>query len=169
MTCLQVCWIIISPLLLVVILVAALIDWTAPSYGPLPYPDWAHGVGWTLTLISVLQIPFWFLLTVLLYYSRVSTGWFTDSPLCCTQAWVDRRDLANEMVTNISILDRRDRCNQSMMGKVSIIDTKDWIRNSSDTKKQNMTTSTTTTSKSSINSYMGTTQPEPGKERDICI
>ena len=168
MTCLQVCWIIISPLLLVVILVAALIDWTQPSYGPLPYPDWAHGVGWTLTLISVLQIPFWFLLTIILHYSKLST-WFTSSPLCCTQAWVDRRDLTNEMVTNISILDRRDRCNQSMMGKVSIIDTKDWIRNSSDTKKQNMTTSTTTTSKSSINSYMGTTQPEPGKERDICI
>jgi len=143
----KVCWVVISPLLLIVILVAALIDWTKPSYGPIPYPEWAHGVGWALTLISVLQIPIWFLVTVIKsFFKKYNTG----CPLKCTQSWLDRRDLTHEFVTaNISILDRRDGCKVNMSSK-------------------NMTTSTTT---SSIGSYIGTIQPEPGcmNESKTCI
>ena len=148
--CLQVCWVIISPLLLIAILVAALIDWTKPSYGSIPYPEWAHGVGWTLTLISVLQIPIWFLVIVIRsFFKKYNTG----NPLTCTQSWLDRRDLTQDFVhANISILERKDGCKVNMSSK-------------------NMTSSTTSSSISSIGSYIGTMQPEPGMrtESKTCI
>ena len=160
---LQVCWVIISPLLLNIILVAALMDWTKPSYGPIPYPGWAHGVGMVLTIISVIQIPIWFIVTLIMRYTRLSSC--NSCPLSCTQAWLDRRegDLSG-MVTNISFLERKDNFHQSKSNsKVSILHSK-YFDGSSDSMKKNMTSSTTT---SSISSYMGAMQPEPGPERAI--
>ena len=162
---LQVCWVIISPLLLIIILVAALVDWTKPSYGPIPYPDWAHGVGMVLTIISVIQIPIWFIVTLIMRYTRLSSC--NSCPLSCTQAWLDRRegDLSG-MVTNISFLERKDNFHQCKSNsKVSILHSK-YFDGSSDSMKKNMTSSTTT---SSISSYMGTLQPEPGPERESDI
>eukprot|EP00092_Neocalanus_flemingeri_P036836 GFUD01040097.1.p1 GENE.GFUD01040097.1~~GFUD01040097.1.p1 ORF type:complete len:631 (-),score=180.30 GFUD01040097.1:203-2095(-) len=144
----KVCWVIISPLLLVVILVAAIADWTKPSYGSTPYPEWAHGVGWTLFALAVLPVPIWFLVSLTSHY----TGWFNwfpNSPLCCKQSWLDRRDMANPVTANISILERRASCKLS---KISALD---------NNSMKDMTSSTTT---SSIRSYMGTMQPEPGFE-----
>jgi len=158
----KVCWVIISPLLLIVILVAALVDWTKPSYGPIPYPDWAHGVGMVLTIISVIQIPFWFIVTLIMRYTRLSSC--NSCPLSCTQSWLDRRegDLSG-MVTNITFLERKDNFHQSKSNsRVSILHTK-YFDGSSDSLKKNMTSSTTT---SSISSYMGTLQPEPGPARE---
>jgi len=158
----KVCWVIISPLLLIIILVAALVDWTKPSYGPLPYPDWAHGVGMVLTIISVIQIPIWFIVTIIMRYSRLSSC--NTCPLSSTQSWLDRRegDLSG-MVTNLTFLERKDNFHQSKShSRVSILHTK-YFDGSSDSMKKNMTSSTTT---SSIVSYMGTLQPEPGPDRE---
>jgi len=153
----KVCWVIISPLLLVVILVAALIDWTKPTYGSKPYPDWAHGVGFTLTTISVIQIPFWFMVTIIMRYTTNNKY----CPFSCTQAWFERRD-QSDLVTNISFLERRDKFVEGTLGsKVSILQSNYF--DSSDSSKKNMTTSTTT---SSISSYMGTMQPEPSPVRE---
>jgi len=59
----KVCWVVICPLLLTCIFVAACIAWTPPSYGDIKYPDWAHGIGWFLVVISVAQVPFWLIFT----------------------------------------------------------------------------------------------------------
>jgi len=158
----KVCWVIISPLLLIIILVAALVDWTKPSYGPIPYPDWAHGVGMVLTIISVIQIPIWFIVTIIMRYTRLSSC--NTCPLSSTQSWLDRRegDLSG-MVTNLTFLERKDNFHQSKShSRVSILHTK-YFDGSSDSMKKNMTSSTTT---SSIVSYMGTLQPEPGPDRE---
>ena len=32
-----------------------------------PYPDWAHAVGWTLVAISAVQVPLWAILMTLYY------------------------------------------------------------------------------------------------------
>jgi len=59
----KICWSVISPLVLIFIFIGACVDWIEPSYGNvLPYPRWAHNTGWVLTLISVAQIPLWFLI-----------------------------------------------------------------------------------------------------------
>ena len=95
----------ISPVLLTVILVAALIDWTKPSYGSIQYPEWAHSIGWFLLAISVLQIPAWFLLSLVLHYS--GTKWFSTNPLRPARSWEERREgggLAATTVTNVSVL-----------------------------------------------------------------
>jgi len=55
---------------LTVIFGIALYFWEEPSYGNglVFYPKWAHGIGWFLTLIVALQVPFGALI-VFLYYS----------------------------------------------------------------------------------------------------
>jgi len=143
----KVCWIVISPLLLIVILFAAIADWTKPSYGPLPYPDWAHGLGIFLTIVSVIQIPIWFIVMVVLYYkssSKLSDG----SPFTCTQSWLDRRD-HDDIVKNISFLKRSGSFTCASY-------------------KMTMSKSTTRTS---VSSYLGTSPPEPtiGCESEIQI
>jgi len=99
------CWVVISPVLLTVILVAALIDWTKPSYGNIQYPEWAHGIGWFLLALSVLQIPAWFLLSLVLHHS--GTKWFSSCPLRPARSWEERREgggLGATTVTNVSVL-----------------------------------------------------------------
>ena len=47
------------PLFLVTILALACYSWENPSYhSTVLYPEWAHGVGWFLTLVVVLQVNF---------------------------------------------------------------------------------------------------------------
>ena len=64
----QICWAII-PVILIVIFGVTIYHWVPPTYGGVVfYPDWAHGIGWFLTLIVALQIPLGALIA-LIYYS----------------------------------------------------------------------------------------------------
>ena len=56
----KICW-SITPILLTAIFAIACWFWTPPTYkdsthGEVHYPEWAHGVGWFLTLIVALQV-----------------------------------------------------------------------------------------------------------------
>jgi hypothetical protein len=54
---------------LIVIFGVTIYNWTPPSYGGVIfYPDWAHGVGWFLTLIVAVQIPLGAVIAII-YYS----------------------------------------------------------------------------------------------------
>lgn len=56
----KLCWGFISPVFLVVVFILAVVGWSNPTYaGIVPYPDWAHYLGWALVGISAVQIPFW--------------------------------------------------------------------------------------------------------------
>jgi solute carrier family 6 amino acid transporter-like protein 5/7/9/14 len=56
----KLCWGLISPIVLVVIFIIAVVGWEDPMYSQvIPYPFWAHIVGWVLVGISAIQIPFW--------------------------------------------------------------------------------------------------------------
>ena len=35
--------------------------------GVVTYPDWAHGVGWTLVALSAVQVPLWAILMTIYY------------------------------------------------------------------------------------------------------
>ena len=63
----KVCWSII-PLILTALFVISMVGmpsmpfvWEKPYYGgskeKIEYPDWAHHIGWFLTLVTAVQIP----------------------------------------------------------------------------------------------------------------
>ena len=91
----QVCWVVISPLFLVVIFLAACYDWHQPSYGSVSYPPWAHTIGWVLTMVSVGQIPFWLLIMSLV--SIMEGGWGSWTTFYPTQSWLDRRSKTEDL------------------------------------------------------------------------
>ncbi|KAM9361732.1 sodium- and chloride-dependent neutral and basic amino acid transporter B(0+)-like [Symphorus nematophorus] len=53
----RLCWFILSPCIIVVILVWSLMSFTRPSYGPVQYPDWGLALGWCITAFILLWIP----------------------------------------------------------------------------------------------------------------
>jgi len=88
----KICWVVISPVLLVAIFIAACSEWQLPSYGSVPYPPWAHTIGWVLTLVSVVQIPLWLLIMSMV--SLMEGG--SCSTFYPTQSWLERRKDTNE-------------------------------------------------------------------------
>ena len=55
---LKACW-VLTPLVLAGIFGVACANWTEPTYGngAILYSEWAHWLGWFLTLFVALQIP----------------------------------------------------------------------------------------------------------------
>ncbi|KAJ0068555.1 hypothetical protein NL108_009671, partial [Boleophthalmus pectinirostris] len=51
------CWFFISPCIILVILVWSLLTFTSPSYGSVPYPDWAQALGWCMAVFVLMWIP----------------------------------------------------------------------------------------------------------------
>ncbi|CAG0913817.1 unnamed protein product [Notodromas monacha] len=58
-------WAFCAPCILLFIFVLALIEHKPLKYEDYDYPDWADAVGWGLTLISVINIPLWAIVTVI--------------------------------------------------------------------------------------------------------
>ncbi|XP_078034986.1 sodium-dependent nutrient amino acid transporter 1 [Augochlora pura] len=61
----RICWAVITPVLLAVILFYTLITLTPVTYSGIPYPQSAHAAGWTLCAFGALQVPFWLAYVVL--------------------------------------------------------------------------------------------------------
>uniref|UniRef100_UPI00398E8119 sodium- and chloride-dependent neutral and basic amino acid transporter B(0+)-like n=1 Tax=Pristiophorus japonicus TaxID=55135 RepID=UPI00398E8119 len=53
----RVCWFLISPCLLAVILIWSLATFAAPTYGPVEYPVWAIALGWCMIVFCIMWIP----------------------------------------------------------------------------------------------------------------
>ncbi|KAL4231024.1 hypothetical protein ACF0H5_011396 [Mactra antiquata] len=51
------CWRIIVPVALLMILVSTWIDFTPTVYGSFVFPAWADGIGWLLSMVSIMAIP----------------------------------------------------------------------------------------------------------------
>ena len=84
----KVCWVFVCPAILLTILFVSLYLWKDPLYGgddgvrvvtsdccmtlPLqvPYPQWAHWVGWGLVGASAGQVPLWAAVMFLFYLCR---------------------------------------------------------------------------------------------------
>ncbi|XP_053186776.1 sodium- and chloride-dependent betaine transporter-like [Scomber japonicus] len=56
----KVCWRYIIPLLSLISFILYLVDYTHLKISDrYVYPDWAHTLGWTMTLSSILMVPLW--------------------------------------------------------------------------------------------------------------
>merc|ERR1712083_202526 len=52
----KICWAFICPVALLVIFILSLVYWERPVYNQtVPYPEWAHWLGWILVGISPVQ------------------------------------------------------------------------------------------------------------------
>jgi len=71
----KICWTIISPIFLVVVFIASVVNWEEHKYaGVIPYPDWAHGIGWGLVALSAVQIPLWAVIMTIYYAWKGKVG-----------------------------------------------------------------------------------------------
>ncbi|XP_043260588.1 sodium-dependent nutrient amino acid transporter 1-like [Colletes gigas] len=61
----RLCWAIITPLLLAVILIYSLISLRPLTYSGISYPYSAHAAGWSICAFGILQIPFWMIYTMI--------------------------------------------------------------------------------------------------------
>jgi len=95
------CWAFFSPAILAIIFIAAAASWQKPSYGEVQYPDWLHGIGWALTLLSLVQIPVWMVVTTV---AAAIQGDVMEA-FRPSLEWRERREQRDvTMVTNISCL-----------------------------------------------------------------
>ncbi|KAI4879641.1 hypothetical protein NFI96_016147, partial [Prochilodus magdalenae] len=53
----RVCWILICPVLVTIILVFSVIQFKPARYENYVYPAWAQGIGWVIALASIIWIP----------------------------------------------------------------------------------------------------------------
>ncbi|KAM3868931.1 sodium- and chloride-dependent GABA transporter ine [Diretmus argenteus] len=53
----RVCWLVIDPLLVAVILVFAVIQFKPARYADRVFPPWAQGIGWLIAMASIIWIP----------------------------------------------------------------------------------------------------------------
>ncbi|KAL6114201.1 uncharacterized protein ACO6RY_05024 [Pungitius sinensis] len=53
----RVCWLLLSPLLVLCILISSIVYYTPAHYGEYSYPGWAEGVGWCVSMVSIVWIP----------------------------------------------------------------------------------------------------------------
>ncbi|CAJ1064401.1 sodium- and chloride-dependent GABA transporter ine [Xyrichtys novacula] len=53
----MVCWLIIAPVLITVILIFAIIQFQPARYEDYVFPAWAQGVGWAIAMASIIWIP----------------------------------------------------------------------------------------------------------------
>ena len=60
----QICWAIVSPLLIIILWVFSLMNYSPPSYGSYTNPTWSFVLGWCITSLSILPIPVLAIITV---------------------------------------------------------------------------------------------------------
>ncbi|XP_037323629.1 sodium- and chloride-dependent GABA transporter ine [Pungitius pungitius] len=53
----RLCWLIVAPVLITVILVFSVIQFKPARYGDYVFPPWAQGVGWVIAMGSIIWIP----------------------------------------------------------------------------------------------------------------
>ena len=61
----RLCWTLVVPILLAVILVYTIINLKPLTYSGISYPDSAHAAGWTICTFGILQVPFWMIYAII--------------------------------------------------------------------------------------------------------
>jgi len=104
----KICWFVVSPVALVTVFIAGCASWTKPSYGTVAYPDWAHLIGWLLMLVSVIQIPIWFIImTVVSIIEGKCSSWPTYRP---AKSWTARREQGGDITNSTFICKNNSKC-----------------------------------------------------------
>lgn len=71
----RMCWSVITPLLMIVILIYTIVSYQPPTYDGMLFPDYAYGIGWLLFVMGVSLIVGWFGYTLI---QNMSTS-FTET------------------------------------------------------------------------------------------
>ncbi|CAM9127446.1 unnamed protein product [Lampetra planeri] len=53
----RLCWLIVAPVLITIILIFSIIQFQPARYGDYVFPPWAQGVGWVIAMASIIWIP----------------------------------------------------------------------------------------------------------------
>ncbi|XP_051277672.1 sodium- and chloride-dependent GABA transporter 1 isoform X2 [Dicentrarchus labrax] len=53
----RLCWLLLCPMLVLIILISSIAQYTPAHYGKYKYPLWAEWVGWGVSLVSIVWIP----------------------------------------------------------------------------------------------------------------
>nr|XP_046266423.1 sodium- and chloride-dependent GABA transporter ine [Scatophagus argus] len=53
----RLCWLIVAPVLITIILIFSIIQFKPARYGDYVFPPWAQGVGWVIAMASIIWIP----------------------------------------------------------------------------------------------------------------
>lgn len=61
----RLCWIFVTPGLMIVILVYTIAIYSPILYSGMPFPDYAYGIGWTIFVVGVSQIVGWMVYTLI--------------------------------------------------------------------------------------------------------
>ncbi|XP_014476459.1 PREDICTED: sodium-dependent nutrient amino acid transporter 1-like [Dinoponera quadriceps] len=61
----RLCWSIVTPIIIIVIFLYAIIDLKPLKYNKSFYPEVAYVIGWILFFVAVLQIPLWIMIAIL--------------------------------------------------------------------------------------------------------
>ncbi|XP_038055132.1 sodium- and chloride-dependent glycine transporter 1-like [Patiria miniata] len=59
------CWAVVSPLAMVVVVIASFIFYAPSGYNKQVFPPWAQGIGWVLTLLSFITIPLYAIFAII--------------------------------------------------------------------------------------------------------
>ncbi|KAH8410271.1 hypothetical protein KR009_010481 [Drosophila setifemur] len=60
----RLCWSIITPLIMTIILVYFYATYQPLTYNNIVYPSWAYNIGWTITAFGILQLPIWMVVAI---------------------------------------------------------------------------------------------------------
>ncbi|SPP89866.1 sodium-dependent nutrient amino acid transporter 1 isoform X2 [Drosophila guanche] len=60
----RLCWSIITPLIMTVILVYFYATYEPLAYNDKNYPSWAYSIGWTITAFGIFQLPAWMIMAI---------------------------------------------------------------------------------------------------------
>ncbi|EDW89035.2 sodium-dependent nutrient amino acid transporter 1 isoform X1 [Drosophila yakuba] len=60
----RLCWSIITPLIMTVILIYFYATYQPLTYNDIIYPNWAYVIGWLITAFGILQLPIWMIVAI---------------------------------------------------------------------------------------------------------
>ncbi|KMY90297.1 sodium-dependent nutrient amino acid transporter 1 isoform X1 [Drosophila simulans] len=60
----RLCWSIITPLIMTVILIYFYATYQPLTYNNIVYPNWAYSIGWLITAFGILQLPIWMIVAI---------------------------------------------------------------------------------------------------------
>ncbi|XP_017007141.2 sodium-dependent nutrient amino acid transporter 1 isoform X1 [Drosophila takahashii] len=61
----RLCWSIITPLIMTVILIYFYATYEPLTYNNIIYPNWAYSIGWMITAFGILQLPIWMIVAII--------------------------------------------------------------------------------------------------------
>ncbi|XP_043924353.1 sodium- and chloride-dependent GABA transporter ine-like [Protopterus annectens] len=117
----KLCWWVFSPLLVTIILVSSIIQYTPARYGKFyTYPPWAESMGWFVSLCSIIWIPLGAIHT--LYYSSGSLlQRLQVSILPVDQQPVLQKDSSTTLAVNASLQSSKEDLESVSLSKESSI------------------------------------------------